>query len=188
MKNSYIKLFMNQHNEFRTYASLTLFGTHFSNVPVKIDTGCNVTTILAARLGIPEQITLTLKKQDCNNTSIKKDISFGVNDSTQYREKAKAKFHSKQFEQLSCISFIHEIKHFEISGTPIEDINVKVNYDRTGNILIGMDIISTWDTHISTLDTGETLLLACPKKQLNSEYYGELQKYFNLKPTITLSH
>lgn len=185
MKNSFIKLYMNPNKEFRTSASLTLFGTRFTNVNVKIDTGCSTTTILASRLGIPKTITQKLKKQDCNNTLIKKDISFGVNDSPQFRQNAKSAFQSRQYEQLPCVSFVHEIKHFEISGTPIENTNIKVNYDRTGNILIGMDIISTWDTHIGTLNTGETLLLACPKNRLNFTYFKELEKFFNLKPSKT---
>lgn len=87
MKNSYIKIYMNQNNEFRTYASIRLFGMQFENV-------------------------------------------------------------------------------------------------KTGNILIGMDVISTWDTHIGTLSTGETLLLACSKERLNFEYYNELEKFFELKPSV----
>lgn len=182
MKNRYIKLYMNQHNEFRTYASLSLFGTQFTNINVKIDTGCGATTILTSKLGIPKTEAQRLKKRDCEDSSIGKAVSFGVNDNKQFREEAKAAFRAKQFENLSCVSFIHEIKNLEIAGTTIGNTEVKVNYDRTGNILIGMDVISTWDTHIGTLETGETVLLACPKKCINFEYYEELEKFFKLKP------
>ena len=175
---------MNQNNEFRTYASLQLFGIQFTNVNVKIDTGCGSTTILASKLGIPKIEAQKLKRQDCNDSAIGKAVSFGVNDNKEFREKAKSSFRKKQYENLACVSFAHEVKDFEIAGTPVGDIKVKVNYDRTGNILIGMDVISMWDTHIGTLKTGETLLLACPKNRLNFEYYDELEKLFELKPTV----
>lgn len=185
MKNRYIKVYMNQRNEFRTYASLSLFGMRFENVNVKIDTGCGATTILTSKLGIPRIEAQRLKKQDCIDSSIGKVISFGVNDSKQFRDDAKLAFRMKEFEHLSCVSFVHRIENFEIAGTLIGNIGIKVNYDRTGNILIGMDIISTWDVHIGTLSTGETLLLACPKEQLNYEYYNALEKFFELRPSIT---
>ncbi len=184
MKNSYIKLFMNQHNEFRTEAALSLFGIRFTNVNVKIDTGCGATTILTSKLGIPKTEAQKLKRQDCLDHSIGKAVSFGVNDSKQFREMAKVAFRMGQFENLPCVSFVHEMDDFEIAGAFIGNAEVKVNYDRTGNILIGMDVISTWDTHIGTLSTGETILLACPKKYVNAEYYKELERFFRLRPVI----
>ena len=45
-------------------------------------------------------------------------------------------------------------------------------------------VISTWDMYIGTVNTGKTLLLACPKNRLNFEYYNELEKFFGLKPTV----
>lgn len=184
MKNSYIKIYMNQRNEFRTYASIRLFGIQFENVNVKIDTGCGATTILTSKLGIPGSEAQRLKKRDCLDSAIGKAISFGVNDTKQYRDAAKAAFRMKKMEQLSCVSFVHGIENFEIAGASIGNMDVKVNYDRTGNILIGMDVISKWDAHIGTLSTGETLLLACPKERLNFEYYSELERFFELKPSI----
>lgn len=182
MKNKYIKIYMNSHNEFRTFASISLFGIQFTNVNVKIDTGCGTTTILTSKLGIPKKEAQKLKRQDCHDSSIGKAVSFGVNDTKQFRETARSAFRAKQFEKLDCISFIHEVKNFEVAGTPLGNTEVKVNYDRTGNILIGMDVISTWDTHIGTLNTGKTILLACPKDCLNIEYYDELEKMFKLRP------
>lgn len=186
MKNSYIKSYLNCHNEFRAFASLYLFGTLFTNVNVKIDTGCSSTTFLTSKLGLPKEESQRLKLHDCNDKSIRKIISFGVNDSKAFREKSLLAFRTHQYEHLTCVSFVHKIKNLEIAGTPTKNSEVKVNYDRTGNILIGMDIISTWDTHIGKLNSGETLLLACPKNCLNHEYYDELERFFELKPLITL--
>lgn len=96
--------------------------------------------------------------------------------------------------QCSAISFKHEvndvvIKRQGINGNdnikyPIGNIEVYINYDRKGNILLGMDIMKDWDIHIGTISTGETIFLACPKDQLNDEYYIELNIAFGIGNSI----
>ena len=47
-----------------------------------------------------------------------------------------------------------------------------------------MDILRNWDIHIGTTKYGKTVLLACPKDQLNDEYFLELNNLFELGDDI----
>lgn len=56
-----------------------------------------------------------------------------------------------------------------------------MSYDRTGNILIGMDILSKMDIHIGKSKiTNKTIMLACPYEMINNEYYKALNEHFGL--------
>lgn len=69
---------------------------------------------------------------------------------------------------------------------PFYDIGVKIsadkiclNYDRKGNILIGMDILKDWDIHIGvSKETGKSLFLACPVENKCKEYVDALKLHF----------
>ena len=64
--------------------------------------------------------------------------------------------------------FITVLVEIEIEGIRIRKA-ISVNYDRTGNVLIGMDILSQMDIHIGKskiLD--KTVLLACPYNMLHA--------------------
>lgn len=76
------------------------------------------------------------------------------------------------------------LKIAAIADVPIAKDTIRVNYDGTGNILIGMDILKDWDIHIGTTETGETYLIACPKDQLNDEYYKEVNRIFGIGDSI----
>lgn len=51
------------------------------NVIVKIDTECLYTSISVQKLDVSEEMAKYYKQIDLNNDSVKKEISFGVNDS-----------------------------------------------------------------------------------------------------------
>ena len=58
---------------------------------------------------------------------------------------------------------------------------VKVSYDRTGNILIGMDVLSQMDIHIGKSKVlGKTVFLACPYTAINREYLEALSQHFDI--------
>lgn len=82
--------------------------------------------------------------------------------------------------QCKAMGFLKPIKNFKICNIDIGDRNIRVNYDRKGNLLLGMDILKDWDIHIDTIDTGETIFLACPKNQINDEYLLELENTFHI--------
>ena len=51
------------------------------NIIVKIDTECPYTSISVQKLDVSEEMAKYYKQVDSNNDSVKKEISFGVNDS-----------------------------------------------------------------------------------------------------------
>lgn len=58
---------------------------------------------------------------------------------------------------------------------------MKVSYDRTGNILIGMDVLSQMDIHIGKSKIlGKTVLIACPYEGMNQEYLKALSQHFDI--------
>ena len=77
--------------------------------------------------------------------------------------------------------FNHTGLEIDFQGFVVHKDEVKVSYDRTGNILIGMDILKDWDIHMGTVTTGETIFLACPKERLNNEYFEQLDKLFGIE-------
>lgn len=184
MKSSYIELVLTSKNEFRAEASFRINGLDFSKVNVKIDTGCPRTSFPMLKLGISDTEAYKLKVQDCNDSSVAKSISFGVNDTKQKKEEDKRKFKAKRYMELNSISFRHTAGDFMLDGVDIGDIDVLVSYDRVGNILIGMDILKKLEIHIGTLKTGETVLLACPKDALTDEYKVRLNSLFDVRQVI----
>lgn len=183
----YIKIEMrptkdNIGGSFNAVADFNLdnIGTDFSNVSVKIDTGCSISTIPLARFKIKQTSYKKLKKQDIRN-KVYSLRTFGVETGI---NKPPAPKDEKEMLECTALKFQHRINDFEINGVPINAEFIYINYDRTGNILIGMDILKDWDIHIGTVrtpnlkETGKTFFLACPLSQLNDEYYGELNRLF----------
>ena len=69
----------------------------------------------------------------------------------------------------------------EVGGLKFIDIPVRVTPYTTGNILLGMDVIKTMDSHIGTSRiTGETTLLACPEEAISNDYLLALERHFGL--------
>jgi hypothetical protein len=178
MKNNYIKIITSGKNELRTTMDINIDGQAYKNVNVKIDTGCPQTTILTSKLGISEKLSRKMKIADIQN-NVKRTISFGVNDSEKYRKEASKRNQSNDILDLDAVSFYKNLDNISVGGVELHKRTVKINYDRTGNILIGMDILKDWDIHMGTVDSGETIFLACPKDQLNDEYFKELNRLFH---------
>lgn len=187
MTNKYIKIIMtpsrnNIGGSFTTFASFKLdnIDPYFSNIEVKIDTGCSISTIPLAKFNTLNKLCNNLKHQDIKN-NVPWLISYGVETSGEKH------FQPETLdEKMNCpaLKFRHKISDLKIAGVPVEHKFIYVNYNRKGNILIGMDILSTMDIHIGTVNTGETVFLACPKDQLNDEYFRELNRLFGIGDSI----
>ena len=144
MKNKYILLGLNYNNEIRADVNLTIKSlniTSIEDVNIKIDTGCPYTSIPILKLGISAAKAQQMKQIDCRNDKIKKEISFGVNDTREKRDADKEKFRNGQYMEIKSITFRHGTFGIDFGGVCIENDFVKISYDRTGNILIGMDIL-----------------------------------------------
>ena len=88
MKNKYILLEMNQRNEIRADVNMAMKSmelTEIENMNVKIDTGCPYTSIPILRFGISSAKAQQMKQRDCDDDRVRKEISFGVNDSKENR-------------------------------------------------------------------------------------------------------
>lgn len=179
MTNDFLYIPLNSKNEFRTTASFELNGMKFSAVDVKIDTGCPHTSFPMLKLGLSENAAYKLKEADCKNESVAKAISFGVNDTKQKRDEDKRKFKSGRFMELNSISFRHTAEGFSLGSLTLGDFPISVSYDRTGNTLIGMDILKKLDIFIGKNKSGETVLIAC--KQETKSFVAALSELIDVK-------
>lgn len=63
----------------------------------------------------------------------------------------------------------------------LDDHDVFVNYDRAGNLLLGMDILSEWSFIIDKSKiNNKTTFIACPRDRLNQEFYLAIEREFGL--------
>lgn len=188
--SDYVKIMMKptvngEGGSFNTFASFTLdnISTPFHNVGVKIDTGCSISTIPLAKFTLLKHALSILKSNDIIN-GIEHLISYGV-ETGGSKHTAPKTYNDKM--ACSALKFKHDVSNFEIAGVSISHSNLYINYDRSGNILIGMDILKNWDIHIGTTDSGETIFLGCPKDQINDEYLRELENTFHVASYINAS-
>ena len=162
--NTFLVIKLNQKNEFRTTASFEINGMRFAAVDVKIDTGCPHTSFPMLKLGLSEESAYKFKEKECQNETIAKTISFGVNETKVKRDEDKRKFKNRRFMELNSISFKHTAKDFSLGCLSLGDFPVSVSYDRTGNTLIGMDILKKLKIFIGKNNLGETVLIACQQE------------------------
>ena len=181
MNNDYLYIPLNSKNEFRTVASFEINGNIYSNVDVKIDTGCPRTSFPIQKLGLSDAEAYRLKAIDCQDPNTIKNISFGVNDTLLKRKDDKKKFRAKRYMEITSITFRHTAQNFKLGGVALGDYSVLVSYDRTGNVLIGMDIIKTMDAHIGKTKQGDIVLIACAEGSYFTAYNEALLKLYHLQ-------
>lgn len=81
-----------------------------------------------------------------------------------------------------ALKFEHVVSEFQIAGDSLTKETVFVNYNRKGNILIGMDILQDLDIHMGTsTKNGRHLFIACPKDSLCREYSDALEQHFLIR-------
>lgn len=155
--------------------------TPFHNIKVKIDTGCSISVLPLDKFPMSKNLLSNLKSNDINN-GVDSIISYGVETGGKKHTIPKT-----YCDKMACtaIKFKHAVSNFEIEGVEINSQYLYVNYDRSGNTLIGMDILKDWDIHIGTIDSGETIFLGCPKDQVNDEYLQELENTFHISSKIS---
>ena len=191
MKHNFILLELNHRNEIRADVNMAIKSldiTKIDHINVKIDTGCPYTSIPVRKLGISNEKASLMKQIDCLNPLIRKEISFGVNDSKEKRESDKEKFRTGKYMELQSVTFQHRDLEIEFDGICLKKDFVKISYDRSGNILIGMDFLSQMDIHIGkSRILRKTIFLACPYASLNSDYFQTLNEHFNLQDVSSKS-
>lgn len=181
MMNKYIRCAINKKNEFRVESEFILFNTKIMINNLKIDTGCGFTTFPLKTLGAFTSAEANQFKLNDIRNQVKYTLSYGVETGGQ-----KHKNPQTEQDKMQCkaMGFFKDITNLSICGVALGNRCIRVNYDRTGNILLGMDILKDWDIHIGTTDNGETIFLGCPKDQINDEYLQELERTFHIASDI----
>lgn len=164
---------------FTTEAGFQLdnFQAPFYDIGDKIDTGCSISTIPLKRLNVSETLCRILKKQDISS-DIPYYLSYGVESGG-----IKHSVPVTEIEKMNCsaMKFEHEIRDFTIGGMRIPCDKICLNYDRRGNILIGMDILAKLDIHMGiSKATGKNILLACPLESISQGYLEALAEHFGI--------
>ncbi len=151
--------------------------TSFQDIEVKIDTGCSISTIPAKKLNVSDILCRTLKSKDIDNeiTSVR---SYGIETGGQFHRKPRTK---RQKMKCSALKFKHSVTDFLLDGVNIPTQSIFLNYDRSGNILIGMDILQKMICHSDiSKKTGKLTLLCCPREAADEEFYRAMKEHFGL--------
>lgn len=170
--NKFLKIVMNNKNSFTCLSTMIIYGCYYE-LEVKIDTGCSYSTIPLRRLeAYTECELIKMKKKDIYD-KIEYKISYGVETGGQRHRPINT---DKDKENSSAIKFKHRLDSLVIGEYDFGNRDVYFNYDRTGNILIGMDILSQMDIHMGTdKNTGEYVLIGCLKDNINLAYKEALR-------------
>lgn len=172
MMNKFLKIVMNNKNSFTCLSTMIIYGCHYE-LEVKIDTGCSYSTIPLKRLEMYTEYELNrMKKKDILD-KIDYKISYGVETGGQRHKPVNT---DKEKENSNAIKFKHRLDGLVIGEYDFGDRSVYFNYNREGNILIGMDILSQMDIHMGTdKKTGEYILIGCLKDNINMAYKEALR-------------
>ena len=168
-----------ENNSFFIRSSGNLLGCDFNNIRVKIDTGCTHTTFPLSKVFLFNELQLKRLKHNDIVSNIPYMISYGVESGGLNHDEPVT-----DDEKMSCeaMKFKHPIKNFYLADYSLPNLDIHINYDRHGNILIGMDILSKFDIHIGlSQKTGKVTLIGVLKSQDDkSDYENALLEHFNL--------
>lgn len=155
-----------------------------------IDTGCSNSVIPIKTIMNNDELLEELKLMDLEDENTIKQISFGVNDNIEEINRIKELYKNKQYNKINeHLSMNKKLITLEIQDVILRDIDIRINYSRIGNPLIGMDILSKFDIHIGPDKTnnGIITLIGCPLNKLNDDYYRKLDEAFGLGDKILTS-
>lgn len=157
--------------------ALDNFEVPFNKVDVKIDTGCSVSTIPVKKLNIPSTMCKKLKKKDIED-DVDSMISYGVETGGTFHIEPVTK---RQKIKCPDLKFKHTITDFIINGVRIPVNSIYLNYDRCGNVLIGMDILEQMISHIDvSKKTGTLLLLCAPRDNVDDDFAEAMKEHFDI--------
>lgn len=176
-----VELTQNQYGggSFNCKAGFRLdnLASSFQNIDVKIDTGCSISTIPVKKLKVSDRICRSLKEADINNNVISVR-SYGIETGGVFHPEPITK---RQKMRCEALKFQHTISDMKINGVDIPVSYIFLNYNRSGNILIGMDILSLMINHIDvSRKTGVLTLLCCPRESADADFYLAMREHFGL--------
>lgn len=179
--SDFIKVEQTKKNELRCDGGFEIFGISLDKLDFKIDTGCPRTTIPLRKTPLSNNTIAYNMNKDYMDATVKKQISFGVNDSKTKRDEDRLKFKQGLYDQLDSVTCVKTVNNFIIGGCNVGNIDINVSYIRTGNILIGMDILGKMDMHMAeSIKTSQVILLACPLDRISKSYIQALIEEFDI--------
>lgn len=144
----------------------------------KIDTGCSYSTIPYVKLNSDIMLASQFKSLDIHSEKYSIE-SYGV-ESSGMVHKSPVTYDEKM--ECKALKFRHDMVNVAFNDYQVGDLPVFVNYDRRGNILIGMDILSKFIIYMDTSRvTGrETLIMTLKSESDKSGFYDEVKRHFNI--------
>lgn len=146
----------------------------------KLDTGCGYSTVSYRVLcNISHNASLKYKNEAILS-GMKFQRSYGVSDTDSIKERDRQLIADGRLLECTALKFTHEKVAMSLNGYHLVH-DIAVNYDRTSNILIGMDILKEFDFHcgVSRI-TDKYTFLGCLKNDITQEYAEALQVHFGL--------
>ena len=174
--NSYLISIL-RNNCFYVQSEICLHGKTL-NGNFKIDTGCGYSTISYRVLcNLSHNAALNYKEQAIIS-GLRYQRSYGVSDSEEIKEKDRQLIIEGRLTECTALKFTHENVRMSLNGYELIH-DIAVNYDRTGNILIGMDILKDFDFHCGTSKIiDEYIFIGCMKRNITQDYLNALQMHF----------
>lgn len=176
MSNAYL-ISVLEKNSFYVRAEICLHGKTIHN-RFKLDTGCSYSTVPYRVLYNVSYDTALQYKKAAIASGLKFQRSYGVSDTDEIKARDKELVRKNRLLECTALKFVHPDIPISLNGYQIIH-DIGVNYDRTSNILIGMDILKDFDFHCGRSKVnGEYIFLGCLAEQINSEYLGALYQHF----------
>lgn len=177
MMNNYLKSIL-KGNVFWSLLELGL-NEEIYKIPCKIDTGCSYSNVPIQNI-VSEKEARKMKMEDIKNR-VPYQRSYGVSDTEEIKRKDKELILQGRLLECTSLKFEHRFDNIVLNNYNLGERVIRINYDRTGNILIGMDILSLMDIHMGTdRKSGEYVLMGCLKDNINIEYREALRNTFGI--------
>ncbi len=147
----------------------------------KIDTGCAHTNIPIQRLNVSAKKARQLK-QDAIDKKISFHPTYGVSDTEENKSRDRKLIKQNRLMDVPSLRFQYEADSLILGNQVLSYKTIGINFDRTGNILIGLDILKQFQIVIDTsVVTGKHTLIGCLKNQEDKdEFYKALKRHFKL--------
>lgn len=179
MMSRFLYIELDTQDSFYVKSSCRILGKDYKKLKFKIDTGCAVSVIPYYRLSRDIQEAGELKIHDIDS-GVDYRESYGV-ESGGYTHGIAASREEKITSP--ALKFKHLVTNITFGNYQIPDSYMHINYDRRGNILIGMDILKRFDFHCGESHvTGKYILLGCLKDRITPEYLMALEEHFGYSP------
>lgn len=155
------------------------FQDNLMEIPCKVDTGCSYSNLPIRNL-VSEKEALKMKIEDIKNR-VPYQRSYGVSDTEEVKRKDKLLIRQGRLLECTSLKFEHKFDNIILNNYHLGESVIRINYDRTGNILIGMDILSYMDIHMGTdKNTGEYVMVGCLRDKITVGYREALRNTFGL--------